>query len=294
MLITLVGDMHISDSRPFIRNDADYLETCLSKFRQIVGQESYLILQAGDFFDKHKVSNRCLSSIISAIMYEPNLIACCRGQHDMKFHSSDYSDTALNVLQSAELVTHESFCPYNELSITICDWNQSVPKPAYNTETNILVIHKMIVEDGALYPGQDDFISGYAFLTEHSEYDLILSGDNHNTFVVEKNGRYLVNPGCMMRKTIDDVDKKPVYFTFDTETKELKQHEFKVDPNPFIGFDRAQKLESKTTKEEMMKLIEAMKSKAALTGTDFVENLSFLSKEQSDEVKQILQRSLET
>ena len=52
------------------------------------------------------------------------------------------------------------------------------------------------------------------------QYDLILTGDNHKPFVVEHEGRILVNPGSMMRTTADQIDHKPRVYLWDGERVE--------------------------------------------------------------------------
>jgi DNA repair exonuclease SbcCD nuclease subunit len=146
----------------------------------------------------------------------------------------------------------------------------------------------MITKDGPLFSGHLEFVTARNFLKMH-DYDLVLSGDNHKTFVEEYEGKILVNPGTMMRKTITDKDHKPCFFIFDTDTKELKQYFLKVQKNPFVEIDE----KKKTTNEQMLTFVENLKSKVKLEGVNFVDNLSILSKDQKDEIKTLLRRSLE-
>jgi predicted phosphodiesterase len=288
MVITLVGDMHISDKKPSCRNDESYQHTCLDKFNQISLHPSDFILQAGDFFDFHSVSNALLGDIMLLTRLTGKPFYCVAGQHDMKFHSHDLRDTALRVIADSGYLQ----MPTTSLSIIDCaisfvSYNQEIPKPKKG-KFNILVIHKMITKDGPLFPGHLGFVTARNFLKTH-DYDLVLSGDNHKTFVEEYDGKILVNPGTVMRKTITDKDHKPCFFTFNTDTKELKQHFLKVDYNPFVEIDETKK----TVNEQMLAFVENLKTKVKLEGVNFVDNLNILSIDQKDEIKTLLRRSLE-
>ena len=44
---------------------------------------------------------------------------------------------------------------------------------------------------------------------------LVLTGDNHQSFIFEQEGRYLINPGSMMRTTVAQIDFRPKIFIWD-------------------------------------------------------------------------------
>jgi DNA repair exonuclease SbcCD nuclease subunit len=66
------------------------------------------------------------------------------------------------------------------------------------------------------------FNSAAKLLRKYSDYDLIVTGDNHKPFVEEYQGRLLVNPGSIMRMDADQINHRPrVYLWFaDTNTVE--------------------------------------------------------------------------
>jgi len=46
-------------------------------------------------------------------------------------------------------------------------------------------------------------------LRKYPQYDLIITGDCHQSFTVEHEGRRLVNPGNLTRQVADQIDFKP-------------------------------------------------------------------------------------
>ena len=290
MKLALIGDMHITDKKPFCRKDEDYFRSCLNKLEQVLCRDAYhKILQAGDFFDHYQQSNIVLSQTMNLLYGSNKPIHACYGQHDMKFHSSDVSDTALNILVTCQSVNvRDSKTP--AVSIYKCNYGAEIPKIANSSSFNVLIIHKMIVNDAALYPGQEGHSFGYAFLQEHN-FDLILSGDNHQTFTVINGNKTLINPGCMMRKSIDLKEHKPCFFIFETDTRTFEQIYFNVQDDVFIDMDKTP-LQKVFDSEKIQELLVLLKTKAKLEGVDFVDNLTFLSKDQTDEIKTLLQESI--
>lgn len=64
------------------------------------------------------------------------------------------------------------------------------------------------------YPGCSD-PGAATILKKMAGFDLIVVGHNHKPFVIEKDGRLLVNPGSLLRSNADQVDHKPrVYLWF--------------------------------------------------------------------------------
>ena len=52
---------------------------------------------------------------------------------------------------------------------------------------------------------------------------MILTGDNHQTFVVEHDGRLLVNPGSIMRMTAAQIDHEPCVFLWDARENRVEK-----------------------------------------------------------------------
>jgi predicted phosphodiesterase len=137
------------------------------------------------------------------------------GQHDLPNHRlNDYSKSGCGVLEAAEVIIESGdvFTITSEnLTIRSFPFGKEISRSNSIEGTLIAVAHQMVIENKPLWPGQEA-PRGHELLKKFPEYDLILTGDNHLTFVQEYEGRYLVNPGSMMRMTIDQMDHKPCVF----------------------------------------------------------------------------------
>jgi predicted phosphodiesterase len=63
-----------------------------------------------------------------------------------------------------------------------------------------------------------DSVSSKTLLRKAKQFDLIITGHNHDSFVIKVGGRLLVNPGSIMRSTTKQINHKPrVYLWYDED-----------------------------------------------------------------------------
>lgn len=279
MKIGIIGDAHFSN-RPPVRRIDDYLNTHLDKLKQcfnIFGNENCnCIIQVGDFFDSHTVSNKIISEIIRTIFYFQNPDPLCRkhifciaGQHDLSGNTmSSYQNSPLNILESsgAIITLHDSFIVERRKDKNVVlygsSFGQDVPQVEYKDWFNILVTHRMI-GNREIYPDQE-ITKPKAFLKKYPDFDAVFCGDYHYRFAAEYEGRVILNPGALVRKTIDkrDLEHKPGVYIFDTETKKYVLHLLDVKPIEEV-FDFSEEIKTDNTKiNELIELLKVNRKKS--------------------------------
>jgi DNA repair exonuclease SbcCD nuclease subunit len=87
------------------------------------------------------------------------------------------------------------------------NWGMEVPVQDNN---KILVWH-VFTYDGAEPWPDCTAPKGNKLLKQYPEYDLIVTGDNHQPFVQEYKGRILVNPGSLSRQRASETHLPRVY-----------------------------------------------------------------------------------
>ena len=164
-----------------------------------------------------------------------------------------------------------------------------MPEPNRDADFNVLLVHKMIVSESPLWPGQKDFSYASPFLKKN-EFDLIVSGDNHAHFHAEQDGRHLVNCGALMRSTVADRDHEPVCYLFDTETRELELVKVPVEP---IGKVMDLKKASKEAEvsESLRAFVAGLEEQKDL-GLNFLENLRVSLADAPEEVRAVVEEVL--
>jgi DNA repair exonuclease SbcCD nuclease subunit len=235
MRIACVGDQHITSKKPKNRTD-NYFETILGKLRQefeIAREfECPVLIMPGDVFDKYNENHYVVQQVIHLIReFHPIQVLAVAGQHDQQFHNPDISGTALGTLLAAGVITILSQDPtpitYG-VSVYGASWKDEVPVIITPNYCNILVLHKMIVDE-KLWAEQEGHTWCNQFL-QKNKFDLIVSGDNHKRFFAKSGKKTLVNMGAMMRSSIAQVDHKPMVAIYDTDSKETTFVDLKIEP----------------------------------------------------------------
>ena len=205
----LCGDLHLREDTP-ICFTSDYQKEqwlAMETICNLQSRYSIPVLNSGDLFHHWKPSPYLLSKTIE---YLPRQFFSVMGNHDLPQHSLDLKDKCgINVLEKAgKLII---------LQGTHFGQEPTEPSIIFNVNNRkILVWHKLAYQT-IPFPGATGG-NAKELLKKHDKFDLILCGDNHQTFVEEYQGRLLVNPGSMMRMTAAQADHKPCIFLWYAET----------------------------------------------------------------------------
>jgi len=275
MKILLTGDWHLRFRKPEMRLDESYFETQAGKVQQILNiaktNKCSAILQPGDFFDGVETPWFVVQHYLKIFLGQKFDIICSPGQHDLRYHTREIENTPLGILQAANVVFSEDINLGGEILICICRWGEEISELEGEKDCNVLLAHKMVIQK-KLWLGQTDFVYAGDLLKKTS-FDLIVTGDNHQSFVEEYNGRYLVNCGSLMRSDIDQIDHKPVVYVYDTEKKDLQKIFLKMQPaNKVLNVKGAQAIRERDEKLELF--ISALKDKGRGGHTfDFMDRL---------------------
>jgi len=218
----LTGDWHLREDQPICRTD-DYW-TAQSKKLQFIRelQRKYdcFICHSGDLFHHWKPSPLLLSEAMLTLQRSmegplPPMYSVF-GNHDLPQHNIQLSfKTGLTTLQYTGLVD----------LLNESHWEQIPDEGSLffpETNRNILVWHVMTWTGERPWPGCGA-PTAEEILDRYPQFDLILTGHNHKTFVVEQDERLLVNPGSMMRMAADQEDYEPCVFLWYAETNEVER-----------------------------------------------------------------------
>jgi len=214
----LCSDLHLREDTPIGRTD-DYMQAQLRKLEFLWAEaDKYQvpIFCSGDIFHKAKSSPYLESITINCLPEDMTIIP---GQHDLPNHNIDnYGKSSLNVLETAQEALHMHRVAYNDIA-------------TFDYIRRIGLIHTMVQKPN---DKQDEIIGGtnaITLLRKYPDLDLIVSGDNHKPFIVEYEGRLLVNPGSMMRMTAAQIDHKPRVYLWYAEDNTVEPAYYPIEEN---------------------------------------------------------------
>jgi len=256
-----LADLHLLYNNPVCRLDnlVDVQWEKLTYVFEYATKQKANILIAGDIHvtsNSYSLLNQLISFLRIYSQRGVNVFAVY-GQHDMKYRNPD--DTNLQILINSgyiQLLGEKPIEIPSGLSRLVChhrlwgaSWNGPIPNPGENQiPTDILVIHDSI-SPAKIYPGQQN-TDAKKFLIDHPEFDIVVCGDIHRTFIEEYRGRTIVNPGPLLRREADEYNliHKPGFFYFDLERSDV---EFvQVPHSPASQVITRQHIDKKKAKEQ--------------------------------------------
>ncbi|MGD8707135.1 MAG: metallophosphoesterase family protein [Nitrosopumilaceae archaeon] len=224
------ADLHLMERVPPCRTDKDFIKIQLDKIYWILTwQDKYEcpVFVAGDIFDKSRLSKESDIRWIEVFNTSNRGLFVIPGQHDLPNHNIEkFGDSSLGVVEKSVEDFFVDPVPFETISTYWKIGNR-----------NIAMIHKLIHKNNDSKIKADGKIISYSakrILKENPDYDVIVSGDNHKTFVQECQGRLLVNPGSMLRLTAAQIDHRPCVFLYNAENNTVRPEYFPIKKSSVV------------------------------------------------------------
>jgi len=200
------ADWHIRENVPiaYVREFDDDQWEAVDFVAELQKKYDCPVKHSGDLFDHWKPSPELLSKLIEHI---PDKFETVYGNHDLPQHNLELAHKcgAYTLAQAK--------------AIKILDGTHWGQEPiGYN---KVLVWHIMVYKDVEPFPGCTA-PKASRLLKKYPQYDLIVTGDNHQAFVEEYDGRLLVNPGSLMRHTAIQYDFHPRVYLWYAESNTVE------------------------------------------------------------------------
>jgi len=277
MKFILTADLHFQYNTPICRTD-NFIETQINKMKwlgELAAKNSATILSAGDV--THKAREDKQNEFLNMLLeFLPPMVGIF-GNHDVLYHKKEniYKSTLGILTSTGKYKLLNGTTTLNGHNLHPFNWGEELVDCVKSSGKDIAIWHKMV-----LAPNDDlaQFVNGVdseTLLDKYPNYDVILTGDNHKTFVIEKDGRYLVNPGSFMRITAKQKDFEPSVFIYDTKTGSLEQVKVPIDSNAVS----VEHLSAKTDMVDFNAYIEQIKNKEELS-INFYENVMLKLKQE--------------
>ena len=221
----LSADWHIRSDSPLCRTDDFFaaMERKVNFVLDLSKKHNCPILISGDLGHKSQWPNWLLEWAIKK--FKNHDIICIPGQHDLPNHRLDlFEKSGMGVLSAAGAIqTVLDFAFIDDtFDLYSSPYGQEIKTQSELADyPHIVMTHQMVINDKKLWPGQEA-PEGHSLLKQFPDYDLILSGDNHQSFVVEYEGRKLVNPGSLMRSTAAQEDHRPRVYLWYADGNEIE------------------------------------------------------------------------
>ena len=274
--LLLTGDWHLREDTPTCFTGDFQAEqwTALQFIKDLQERFDCDVLMAGDMFNQWKPSPWLLSMTME---YMPKRLHVIYGQHDLPSHSWELREkSGIYALEKAG-------------KLRVLDGVHYGQEPKDNDEDILIWHHLTYITEPYLGATGGN---AYDILRKYRHFRLIVTGDNHCSFTIEKDGRRLVNTGNLTRQTAAQIDFKPCVWLWYAESNTVEQVFLPIEEGVISRLHL-------DIKEERNERIDAFISKLNWNGykteLSFESNLEhfFQTTEIKESVKQIIYKSIE-
>lgn len=286
----LTADWHLREDTPVCRTD-DFIAAQWDKVRQVRElQKEYgcPVYHAGDLFDHWKPSPALLSKCLQEL---PSSFYTVYGNHDLPQHSMEleYKSGVRTLIEAGKVRLleegHWDYPPEKGIVVPYFDENEEL------TGRLIAVWHTMVWTSKTPFPGAEEKDEGHRILKQYPQFDLIVTGDNHQSFVCKQGGRLLVNTGNLTRQTAGQKDFEPCVWLYDAEQNEVRAHYLDINEEAVSRLH----IEKKEERDERIQAFVERLDTEWEGSLDFLKNLQRFAKENNinEKVMQIAYKALE-
>lgn len=290
MKMIVSADWHLRSQLPRCRKDENWIETQKKMINQVVEHckkyKSDLFI-VGDIFHSHSETTVEVIQLVQNTAKELKKcglsIYILAGNHDLLYHSSEnINKSAIGILLKTENI------------FPISSYSDEISAGNFDEETEnkkIIFKHILVFPDTKSLPPNVDAITAKELLSQYDNAEWIFTGDMHKNFHYDKNGRHVVNPGCLIREVSDMKDYKNGIYFIDTEKEIVEWLEIKDDES-FI--DDSYILKEKEKEERIENFANKLQETKEVS-LDFIANVESamkqnkFSKELNETIDELLQ-----
>ena len=290
--LIITGDWHLTETVPLCRTD-DFISAQWKKVDFVKQMQEDLkcdVFHSGDLYDFWKPSPHLLSETIKHL---PAQFYTVWGNHDLPQHSfalrnksGIYTLAQAGALTALEEGSWNYYTPENNKEgFTLGMWLEKS-----NRIKQLIGIQHVFIYHGQKPWASCQADSALSFMKKNPGMDLIITGDNHMSFVVTRKNQILVNPGSLTRRTASQIDYEPcVYVYYNNHTVEKVVLPYEKD---VISREHLQQTEEK--EKRIQAFISSLKDDD-LDEISFEDNLElfFEANNVKEPVKQLIYGALE-
>ena len=299
MKMIISEDLHLREDKPRCRIDSDWIQTqenALNQLAEICIARNADLFLTGDIF--HRATEYRMVIYIQRLAEKLSksglsIYYLC-GNHDMLYHSSSNLDkSAIGLLRNSfncfSIKDYFDKLDFNSGEKVLFSAGSFDEKDYVNAK--FVFKHVLVFPDVKSIPPNCDAITAKELLEEFPKAEWIFTGDYHHNFHYEKNGRHVINSGCLLRQASDFKDYQCGVFYVDTE-KNICEFIPIIDSEQLI--DDSYILQENEREDRINSFVQKLKETENVS-LDFLANveLALRSNKLESDLKEVIQELLE-
>ncbi|WP_405289455.1 metallophosphoesterase [Methanobrevibacter sp.] len=295
MKLIVTSDWHLRATRPRCRTDENWIETqrnALAQIKKISVKKNAPVFVVGDLFHSNSDTSFECIQLVQSLADELSELYILAGNHDLPYHSSEnINKSAIGILLNSNNIA--SIREFNLWVLNHKDVTCSCSNfdEVDNKDAEIVFKHTLVFPDLKSLPPNVDAITAKELLEEFSNAKWIFTGDYHRNFHYEKNGRHVVNPGCLLRQASDMKNYKCGVYYVDTD-ENIVEFVPIIDNESFV--DDSYILKQEEREERIESFVDKL-SDTKNVSLDFVDNVqkAMLENNFGFEIKTVVEELME-
>lgn len=276
MRAIITADWHIRATKPRCRVEEDkmWMSTqfnALMQIGDIAIDKDCDVICVGDIFNSNSDTSFQCINIIEVLAERLNVagrkLGVLAGNHDLPYHSSENIDKSAigvllncnNIYKISSLMSGE----YYDYYFSACNFDEETE----NKE--IIFKHILTFPDEESKPELSVGVTAQDLLDKYDKAKWIFTGDYHGRFHYEKNGRHVINSGCLIRQTSAMKDYQCGVYYVDTDDDKV---EFIPIRDDYDLVDDSYILKQHEREERIDDFVDRLKDAKSVT-LDFKDNV---------------------
>lgn len=240
MKILLTADWHIRGDRPRCRTDENWLESqredimAVEKIAREYNVAAVWIL--GDLFHQPRCATEAVNMVLGALnrIRDACPVRILPGNHDLPYHDFDNINAcSLGIVYQAGYGMLRTDNGDDDEGYAELETRKGAPRTLYATpfgredmeglrvfNNDIWATHQLTFPSDRDRPVEGVGVTADDLLEAAPNVRVILTGDYHHGYVVCKDTRLVITPGCLNIQAADMANYKPRVYILDTDTLE--------------------------------------------------------------------------
>ena len=209
------ADFHLRADKPRCRIDEDWMafqKLVLSNISDLSNSFNIPICIVGDIFNTATVPDH-VKNLFIEFANNSYMIYGLAGNHCLPYHSwKNMNNSSFGVLWNSGVIN----------SLKDIGIYYHFGEEAQGDDTGIVFYHQLVFPDIKSMPPNTKALVAQDMLDMFPDAKWICLGDYHRAFHYEKNGRHVINPGCITIQTADMKDYDPSIYIVDTDNETVE------------------------------------------------------------------------
>ena len=281
----ITSDWHLREDKPRCRTDEDWIKTqrkALERIYTEAGKRHYSVYVVGDLFHRSTEYRvvRPVQQLAEMLDKEGLHLYYLAGNHDCLYHlASNLDRSAIGLLQGTKNV----YFMNDLVNISAPNFGEPV-----NKEMPIVFEHRLVFPDKKSLPPNVEAVTAEDMLEMYPNAEWIFTGDYHHNFHYERDGRHVVNPGCLLRQAADMKDYDCGIYCVNTDIDEVEWVSI-GDNEPLV--DDSYLLKQEEREERLENFMDKLKKTRSIS-LDFMDNVekAIMENKLSEELTDMIHR----